>query len=117
MPPFLFLTEEVSNVAYNIQIYDKNINAYANFNTMRREIFIDYYFDYYLFGDQRYNAYLEDTAFASFFFQTSTIIEFRNQPSQTWLIFTANVAGIFGLFIGITLTTFMELIWLMRICI
>jgi len=57
------------------------------------------------------DAYNEDIAKVSLFFDSNVVLVFNNQLAQNWIFFLSNAAGIFGLFIGITLMTVYELIW------
>jgi len=110
--PFIFQ----SDLMYNLSSKQPFFKSYliSNSTKMRFKYFMGTTLDYSLNGTE-YNAFLEDIAIATFFFDSSTVLKFKNELSQTWPLFLANAAGIFGLFIGITLTTFMELIWLLRI--
>jgi len=113
--PIFFGSSELYTAAAKFGFYDLSITELAYASDQRPQTLIDSNFDTYLFGTKYYDPYSKDIAIASFYFHSSTIIEFRNSLSQTWLVFLANVAGIFGLFIGITLMTIFELLWLMRI--
>jgi len=62
--------------------------------------------------DKSYNAFEKDIAIVNVFFDTPTATEFRNQASMDWYTYLANVGGVLGLCIGLSIMTIFELIWL-----
>jgi hypothetical protein len=62
--------------------------------------------------DTRYNAYEKDIAVLQIFFDKPSVFQFVSQPSQTWIGFFSAIGGLLGLCLGISLITFIELVWL-----
>ena len=62
--------------------------------------------------DRKYNAYDDDIAILNVYFDTSSVMQFGTQESQGWIDFFSNVGGLLGLCIGLSIVTFIELIWL-----
>ena len=60
----------------------------------------------------RYNAYEKDIAILQIFFDKPSVFQFVSQPSQTWIGFFSAIGGLLGLCLGISLVTFIELVWL-----
>ena len=46
------------------------------------------------------------------FFESSAVFLFGSDHSQTWIDFFANVGGLLGICIGVSVVTFVELFWL-----
>ncbi len=59
-----------------------------------------------------YDAYHSDIAILNVFFETPTVLEYTTQQSKTWLDFISSVGGNGGLFIGFSIVTLLEIIWL-----
>jgi hypothetical protein len=62
--------------------------------------------------DTRYNAYEKDIAILQIFFDKPSVFQFVSQPSQTWIGFFSAIGGLLGLCLGISLITFIKLVWL-----
>jgi hypothetical protein len=62
--------------------------------------------------DTQYNAYEKDIAILQIFFDKPSVFQFVSQPSQTWIGFFSAIGGLLGLCLGISLITFIELVWL-----
>ena len=60
-----------------------------------------------------YDAYDEDISVLSVFFESPTAIQYSTKQSRTWVDFISAVGGNGGLFIGFTIVTILELLWLM----
>lgn len=60
-----------------------------------------------------YDAYQRDIAVVSVYFDSPTVWEFATQASSTWIVFFGNVGGLYGLCIGFSIATVVELVWLM----
>jgi len=115
--PVLFGTPEVYTAMSKSIVYKERLSSYLNKSRTRVNYFPNRELASSLNQNIVYDAFSKDIGLASFFFHTTTILEFRTDLSQTWIFFLSNAAGIFGLFIGITLTTIFEIIWLLRILI
>ena len=59
-----------------------------------------------------YDAYEEDIAIVSVFFESSSVFLYGSQHSQTWIDFFSAVGGLMGLCFGFSFITIIELIWL-----
>jgi len=59
-----------------------------------------------------YDAYEHDIAILNVYFETPTVLVFTTQHSKTWLDFISAVGGNGGLFIGFSIVTILEIIWL-----
>jgi hypothetical protein len=59
-----------------------------------------------------YDAYEKDIAVVQVFFDSPTVFKFTSDQSMTWVDFFAQIGGILGLCIGISLVTFIEIFWL-----
>ncbi len=59
-----------------------------------------------------YDAYDRDIAILNVFFETPTVLEYTTQHSKTWFDFISAVGGNGGLFIGFSIVTILELLWL-----
>lgn len=62
--------------------------------------------------DRAYNAFDQDIAMLSVFFDTPTVLQFGTQSRQGWIDFFSNVGGLLGLCIGMSIVTLIELLWL-----
>ena len=60
-----------------------------------------------------YDAFDKDIAILNVFFETPTVLEYTTQHSITWFDFISAVGGIGGLFIGFSIVTILEIIWLL----
>ena len=60
-----------------------------------------------------YDAYDRDIAILNVFFETPTVLEYTTQHSKTWLDIISAVGGNGGLFIGFSIVTILEIIWLL----
>jgi len=59
-----------------------------------------------------YDAYQRDIAVVSVFFDSPTVWQFSTQSSSTWIVFFGNVGGLYGLCIGFSIATVVEIVWL-----
>ena len=59
-----------------------------------------------------YDAFVNDIAILNVFFETPIALEYTTQHSKTWLDFISAVGGNGGLFIGFSIVTILEIIWL-----
>ena len=62
--------------------------------------------------DNSYDAYDKDIALLHIYFKRSTVFQLGSQPTMTWIDFLSQVGGLLGLCIGISIVTFIELVWL-----
>jgi hypothetical protein len=60
-----------------------------------------------------YDAYENDIAILNVFFGTPIVLEYTTQHSKTWLDFISALGGNGGLFIGFSIVTLLEIIWLL----
>ena len=63
-------------------------------------------------ADNSYDAYDKDIALLHIYFKRSTVFQLGSQPTMTWIDFLSQVGGLLGLCIGISIVTFIELVWL-----
>jgi hypothetical protein len=68
--------------------------------------------DIFSAADNSYDAYDKDIALLHIYFKRSTILQMGTQPTMTWIDFLSQVGGLLGLCIGISIITFIELVWL-----
>ena len=54
----------------------------------------------------------QDIAVLEVFFEATTAIQFSTYATQTWVDYFANVGGLLGLCIGLSIITLVELAWL-----
>jgi len=47
------------------------------------------------------------------YFDTTPIMQFSSKPRQTWVSFFSTIGGVLGLCEGISLITFIEVVWLL----
>jgi hypothetical protein len=59
-----------------------------------------------------YDAYDRDIAMLNVYFETPTVLEYTTQHSKTWFDFISAVGGNGGLFIGFSIVTILEIVWL-----
>ena len=59
-----------------------------------------------------YDAYDNDIAIVEFYFKKSSVIEFSTNVRMSWIDFFSAIGGLLGLCIGVSIVTFVELIWL-----
>ena len=64
---------------------------------------------------QKYNAYQDDFAGVLFYFNKPFATELVSAPTMTWTIYFSRVGGIFGLFIGFSLISGIEIIYWLTI--
>ncbi len=60
-----------------------------------------------------YDAYRSDIAILNVFFETPIALEYTTQHSRTWLDFISAVGGNGGLFIGFSIVSILEIIYLL----
>lgn len=64
-----------------------------------------------------YEAYERDIALVNFYFDAPTVLQFGTQSRLGWIDFFSNVGGLLGLCLGLSIITFMEIIWVcLRVC-
>jgi hypothetical protein len=61
---------------------------------------------------KEYDAFVKDIAVIKVFFDSSTVMQFRSKPSQTWTDYFSSVGGALGLCIGLSIMTVIEIVWL-----
>ena len=61
---------------------------------------------------KEYDAYDKDIAVLNVFFGSSTVMSFKSQKRQSWIDYFSSVGGALGLCIGLSIITFVELVWL-----
>jgi hypothetical protein len=59
-----------------------------------------------------YDSFLEDLAVVTVYFDSPTAWEFTGTLSSTWIVYLSNVGGLYGLCVGFSLATVVELVWL-----
>lgn len=65
----------------------------------------------YSWKQTKYDAFTDDIAVLSFFFQSQRCVKIMKQASQTWISYFAMVGGLIGLMIGVNAMTVFELNW------
>jgi len=97
---------ESSNYSSKQQIYLNTLSEY-------RFLYLQRYAFYILNNSiDIYDGFEKDIANLKIFFEETKFAQYLITPSFTWSIFISNVGGIFGLFIGLSLATIFELVWL-----
>ena len=93
----------------------ENINKLQELiKSSKREILPIYFSDYTFTNLTRsYDAYEKDIAVLNVFFASPTVMEYTTKPSKTWFDFISAVGGNGGLFIGFSIVTVLELLWLL----
>ncbi len=59
-----------------------------------------------------YDAYDRDIAMLNVYFETPTVLEYTTQHSKTWFDIISAIGGNGGLFIGFSIVTILEIVWL-----
>ena len=62
-------------------------------------------------GDESYNAFQKDISVATFYFPRHTALELVKTPKMSMVDFLSQVGGIIGLCVGISLISFIEIIY------
>jgi hypothetical protein len=62
--------------------------------------------------DRKYNAYEKDIAIFQVYFETPSVFQYLSKPSQNWVGFFSLIGGLLGFCLGISLVSFIEVIWL-----
>jgi hypothetical protein len=101
-------------VLENFQQTQGNIPSYLSFvDSSKRTIKNSYVLTNFFRGlTKDYDAYEKDIAVLEVFFDTSTVMKFQSQKSQSWLDYLSSVGGALGLCIGLSIITVVELVWL-----
>ncbi len=101
-------------VLENFQQTQGNIPSYLSFvDSSKRTIKNSYVLTNFFRGlIKDYDAYEKDIAVLEVFFDTSTVMKFQSQKSQSWLDYLSSVGGALGLCIGLSIITVVELVWL-----
>ena len=60
-----------------------------------------------------YDAYDNDIAILNVFFETPIALEYTTQQSRTWFDFISAIGGNGGLFIGFSIVSILEIVWLL----
>jgi hypothetical protein len=60
-----------------------------------------------------YESYQKDVTYLNIYFDQSSALQFRTQASSNWIEYFANVGGVLGLFIGLSIVTVFEIIWIL----
>ena len=63
--------------------------------------------------DRSYNAYEKDIAILQVFFDSPSVFQYMSQPSQNWVGFFSTIGGLLGLCLGISIISFVEVIWVL----
>ena len=58
-----------------------------------------------------YHAYDRDIGVVTFYFETAEITEYKRQARMTWVEFIAQVGGLLGLCLGLSLVSFLEIVY------
>ena len=58
-----------------------------------------------------YDAFERDIAMVEYYFDSTTLKQFRRQPSMTMLDFVGKIGGLLGLLIGVSLVSIIELMY------
>ena len=61
--------------------------------------------------EHKYDAYEKDIASVEIFFDVPSVILFNSEQRQTWISFFSSIGGILGLCIGVSIVSFVEIIW------
>lgn len=72
-----------------------------------------YYSRINLWKNNSYDAFSNDIAIASIYFNSPHIIEYVKRPRMTWIDFVSNVGGVLGLLFGIGVIFIFEILWLL----
>ena len=90
----------------------------SNLQSSKRTIKVPYYYSNFFEGlSQDYEAYEKDIAVLKVFFDSTTVMLYETQPTQSWIDYFSAVGGALGLCIGLSIMTVIEIIWLcFRIC-
>jgi hypothetical protein len=59
-----------------------------------------------------YDAYKKDIATLNVFFSSPTALQYSTKQSKSWFDFISTVGGNGGLFIGFSIVTLLEMVWL-----
>jgi len=63
--------------------------------------------------ERTYESYQEDIIHLNVYFDQTTALQFKTQASLSWLEYFANIGGLLGLCIGLSIVTVFEIVWLM----
>ena len=69
--------------------------------------------DIFINSMREYDAFENDIAILSVFFESSTVLQYTTKQSRTWVDFISAVVGYGGLFIGFSIVTVFEIIGLL----
>ncbi len=90
------VTGLLANITSNIRTVKKSYQLYNLFTR----------------AENHYDAFAKDIAVLNVFFDTTTVMVFQTQITQTWVTYLSNVGGSLGLCIGLSIITIAELIWI-----
>jgi len=91
------LPDILSNVTSNIRTVKKSYQLYDLFKNMKKQ----------------YDAFSEDISLLNVYFDTTTVMLFKKQRTQTWINYLSSVGGSLGLCIGLSIITIAELVWIL----
>ena len=93
------------------QLNNSNLN-HSYILSSTRKVSASYYTDIFTNIDREYDAFDNDIAELSVVFDRPTVLLYTTKPSRTWIDFISAVGGNGGLFIGFSIVTILEVVWL-----
>jgi len=87
----------LANITSNIRTVKKSYQLHSLFKNMSKE----------------YNAFTEDITVLNVYFDSTTVMVFQTQTTQSWITYLSNVGGSLGLCIGLSIITIAELVWVL----
>ena len=63
--------------------------------------------------ENTYDSFQKDITYLNIYFDQASILQFKTQASSSWIEYFANVGGVLGLFIGLSIVTIFEIGWVM----
>jgi hypothetical protein len=68
--------------------------------------------------ERKYDAYEKDIAILQVYFDTPSVFQYLSKPSQNWVGFFSAIGGLLGFCLGISLVSFIEVVWLaIKLCL
>ena len=83
-------------------------NITSNIRTVKKSYQL---YDIFTKKNYQYDAFAEDIAVLNVFLDTTTVMLFQTQSTQSWVSYLSNVGGSLGLCIGLSIITIAELFW------
>ena len=105
------LRNHIGTETYSLQLYSSKMWLSFSFHTLAGDIKGIPVFPASLEKNPKYDAYAKDIAMVTFFFESSTLFEYKREERMTLIQYISQMGGLLGLCIGFSLISGVEIIY------